>query len=128
MALLAIGSGIDESGLPLERALTALADEAEDPRQRELLSHLKSEVNAGSSFAKALGRHPREFSATYVAVIGAATISAFGMATSSTRIRRRLTMPGTAVAGRLAPLSSASAGGGSVSCWSPAPGPSLASW
>jgi general secretion pathway protein F len=48
-------AGLVGSGLPLERALTALADEAEDPRQRELLSHLKSEVNAGSSFARALG-------------------------------------------------------------------------
>jgi general secretion pathway protein F len=28
-------------------------------------------VNAGAPFAKALGQHPREFSATYMAVIGA---------------------------------------------------------
>jgi general secretion pathway protein F len=52
-------AGLVSSGLPLERALTALADEAEDPRQRELLSHLKSEVNAGSPFARALGTAPK---------------------------------------------------------------------
>ncbi len=46
-------AGLVGSGLPLERSLTALADEAEDPRQRELLSHLKSEVNAGSSLSRA---------------------------------------------------------------------------
>ena len=51
--------------------LTALADEAEDERQRELLAHLRSEVNAGSTFAKALGQFPREFADVYVAVVGA---------------------------------------------------------
>ena len=64
-------AGLVGSGLPLERSLTALADEAEDPRQRELLSHLKSEVNAGSSFARALGTAPREFDEVYRAVVAA---------------------------------------------------------
>ena len=47
-------AGLVGSGLPLERALTALTDEAEDPRQRELVAHLRAEVNAGSPFAQAL--------------------------------------------------------------------------
>lgn len=64
-------AGLVGSGLPLERALTALADEAEDPRQRELVAHLRSEVNAGSSFAKALGTAPREFDEIYRAVVAA---------------------------------------------------------
>ncbi|MFO1339697.1 MAG: type II secretion system inner membrane protein GspF [Burkholderiaceae bacterium] len=64
-------AGLVGSGLPLERALTALADEAEDPRQRELISHLKSEVNAGSSFARALASSPREFDDVYRAVVAA---------------------------------------------------------
>jgi general secretion pathway protein F len=64
-------AGLVGSGLPLERALTALADEAEDPRQRELVAHLRSEVNAGSSFAKALGTAPREFDDIYRAVVAA---------------------------------------------------------
>ena len=42
-------AGLLTAGLPLERALTVLGDEAEDSRLRELLAHLKSEVNAGSS-------------------------------------------------------------------------------
>ena len=33
-------AGLVGAGLPLERALTALADEAEQPRQRELIAHL----------------------------------------------------------------------------------------
>jgi len=64
-------AGLVSSGLPLERALTALTDEAEDERQRNLLASLRAEVNAGASFAKALGQHPREFSGIYTAVIGA---------------------------------------------------------
>lgn len=64
-------AGLVGSGLPLERALTALADEAEDERQRELLVHLRSEVNAGSPFARALGTAPREFDEVYRAVVAA---------------------------------------------------------
>ena len=64
-------AGLVSASLPLERALTALCDEAEDPRQRNLVAALRAEVNAGSSFAKALSQHGREFSPIYVAVIGA---------------------------------------------------------
>ncbi len=64
-------SGLVNAGLPLERALAALSDEAETPRQRDLVSALRTEVNAGAPFAKALSQHPREFSAIFTAVIGA---------------------------------------------------------
>jgi len=64
-------AGLVAAGLPLERALSALSDEAETPRQRDLVSALRTEVNAGAPFAKALAQHPREFSHIYVAVIGA---------------------------------------------------------
>jgi general secretion pathway protein F len=64
-------AGLVGAGLPLERALTALADEAEDPRQRELLAHLRAEVNGGSPFASALGNAPREFDDVYRAVVAA---------------------------------------------------------
>ena len=64
-------SGLVNSGLPIERALSALAEEADDPRQHQLLAALRAEVNAGSSFARALEQHPREFSDIFCAVIGA---------------------------------------------------------
>ena len=64
-------SGLVNAGLPLERALAALSDEAETPRQRDLVSALRTEVNAGAPFAKALSQHPREFSPIFTAVIGA---------------------------------------------------------
>ena len=64
-------AGLVGSGLPLERALTSLSDEAEDPRQRELVAHLRAEVNAGSPFAQALGSAPREFDDIYRGVVAA---------------------------------------------------------
>lgn len=59
------------SGLTLERALTALGEEADSEPQRRLVGALRAEVNAGSPFAKALARFPREFGEIYVAVVGA---------------------------------------------------------
>jgi general secretion pathway protein F len=64
-------AGLVSSGLPLERALTALSEESDDERQRNLVAALRAEVNGGTAFATALAQHPREFSATYCAVIGA---------------------------------------------------------
>ncbi len=64
-------AGLVGAGLPLERALTALSDEAEDPKQRELVAHLRSEVNGGSPFARALGSMPREFDEVYRGVVAA---------------------------------------------------------
>ncbi len=64
-------AGLVAAGLPLERALTALGDESDNPRQRELVAHLKSEVNAGSPFARALAGAPREFDDVYRAVVAA---------------------------------------------------------
>ncbi len=64
-------AGLVTSGLPLERALTALTEEAEREEERNLVASLRAEVNAGASFAKALSQHPREFSDIYMAVVNA---------------------------------------------------------
>ena len=64
-------AGLVASGLPLERALTALTDESEDEKQRNLVASLRAEVNGGSTFGRALAQHPNEFSAIYVGVIAA---------------------------------------------------------
>ena len=64
-------AGLVGSSLPLERSLSALADESDDVRQRNLIAALRSEVNAGSSLAKAMTLHPATFSPVYTAVIAA---------------------------------------------------------
>ena len=104
--------GWSGSGLPLERALTALSDEAEDPRQRELVAHLRSEVNAGNAFAKALSTSPREFDDVYRAVVAAGETSGhLGIVLEKladdleerqaleSQADRRLALPGHRVAG-----------------------------
>ena len=64
-------AGLVASGLPLERALTAMTDEADSEAQRHLVAALRAEDNTGASFGRALGQHPREFSEIYTAVISA---------------------------------------------------------
>lgn len=64
-------AGLVGAGLPLERALASLAEEAESPAERELLAALRAEVNAGAPLARALQAYPREFPEVYVAVVGA---------------------------------------------------------
>ena len=64
-------AGLVSSGLPLERALSSLADEAERENEHQLVATLRAEVNGGSTFARALAQHPQEFSGIFVAVIGA---------------------------------------------------------
>ena len=64
-------AGLVVSGLPLERALASLSSEAESEAERNLVADLRAEVNSGSTFARALAQHPREFSVIYVAVVGA---------------------------------------------------------
>ena len=58
------------AGLPLERTLSALSEEADTPAKRDLLAQVRAEVNAGAPLAQALAMHPREFDELYVAVIG----------------------------------------------------------
>ena len=57
------------AGLPLERALTSLIDEASTPAHRDLIAALRAEVNAGVALGKALANHPDEFTELYIAVI-----------------------------------------------------------
>jgi general secretion pathway protein F len=64
-------AGLVSSGLPLERALSSLSDEAQGEGERHLVASLRAEVNAGATFARALGQHPGEFSSIFIAVIGA---------------------------------------------------------
>jgi general secretion pathway protein F len=59
------------AGLPIERALTVLGDEAPDKRQQNLLAALRAQINGGASLAKALAEHPREFDDTFRAVVAA---------------------------------------------------------
>jgi general secretion pathway protein F len=64
-------AGLVSSGLPIERALSALAEESEHDKQRQLMAAIRAEVNSGSSLGRALCMHPDEFPAIDRAVIAA---------------------------------------------------------
>lgn len=64
-------AGLVGAGLTLERALSSLGEEAEQPRLQMLMAALRAEVNAGAPFAKSLAQHPREFDEIFCAVVAA---------------------------------------------------------
>jgi general secretion pathway protein F len=57
------------AGLPLERALSALGEQADNAKQGELIEQLRAEVNAGAPLAQAMAMYTREFNERYLAVI-----------------------------------------------------------
>jgi general secretion pathway protein F len=61
------------SGMPLDQALAAVAEQADYPGAVRLLGAIRDQVAAGESFAGALSRFPRTFSPLYrgLAAVGA---------------------------------------------------------
>lgn len=64
-------AGLVSSGLPIERALSALSEESAQDKQRHLMAAIRAEVNSGSSLGSALAMHPGEFPSIDRAVIAA---------------------------------------------------------
>ncbi|MGA8050889.1 MAG: type II secretion system inner membrane protein GspF [Burkholderiales bacterium] len=60
-----------ESGLTIEQSLTALAEEASEPKTRDLLAGVKAELAAGLSLAGAMGSYESSFPDFYRALIRA---------------------------------------------------------
>ncbi|MBW8310615.1 MAG: type II secretion system inner membrane protein GspF [Rhizobium sp.] len=58
-----------ESGLTMEQSLDALLGQAEQPRTREVLAGIKSEVTSGHSLSAALGAHAASFPEFYRALV-----------------------------------------------------------
>ncbi|PUA41405.1 type II secretion system protein F [Pseudomonas protegens] len=60
-----------QAGVPLLQAFDIIAEGFEQPLMRHLLASLKREIEAGSSLASALRRHPRHFDALYCNLVDA---------------------------------------------------------
>jgi general secretion pathway protein F len=58
-----------ESGLTVERALSALIEQAPDARTRDVLAGVKAEISAGLPLAAAMGAYGRSFPEFYCALI-----------------------------------------------------------
>ncbi|OGH63272.1 MAG: type II secretion system protein GspF [Candidatus Lindowbacteria bacterium RIFCSPLOWO2_12_FULL_62_27] len=63
-----------DAGLPLLRALTILQDQAENPKLKELITTLSSDIQSGSSFSDALSKHKRVFQPLYYNMVKAGEI------------------------------------------------------
>jgi type IV pilus assembly protein PilC len=63
-----------DAGLPLVQALDIIATQADNAAFRNVLSQVKSRVEAGSTFADALGEHPKVFDVLFVQLVRAGEI------------------------------------------------------
>jgi len=64
-------SSLLSAGLPLNEALSALADQAERAYVRHLVSTIRADVVSGQSLSGALSQHPRDFPDIYRALVSA---------------------------------------------------------
>jgi type IV pilus assembly protein PilC len=60
-----------DAGLPLVQCLEILGEQEEDRNFREIIHGVRTDVEAGSSLAEAMRKHPRAFSNLYVSMIAA---------------------------------------------------------
>lgn len=60
-----------KAGIPLTETLAALVEQTENERLRTIVGHLRQQVNEGSSYADALGQHPKVFPELYVNMVRA---------------------------------------------------------
>ena len=58
-----------DAGLPLERALAAIAEQSEHPRTRAVLAQIRSDILEGKSLAQALAGAPAVFNSLYRSLV-----------------------------------------------------------
>src|SRR5262252_4944004 len=63
---------LTRSGMPLDQALAAVAEQADDPRATKVFTALRAQVAAGEPLAAALSRWPRTFSELYRGLVAVA--------------------------------------------------------
>jgi type IV pilus assembly protein PilC len=63
-----------DAGLPLVQALDIIGTQADNPAFRKVLLAVKARVEAGSTFADALGEHPKVFDELFVQLVRAGEI------------------------------------------------------
>jgi general secretion pathway protein F len=59
------------SGMPLDQALAAVAEQADDARAAKIATELRAQVAAGEALPAALARYPRAFSPLYRGLVAA---------------------------------------------------------
>ena len=62
---------LTQSGMPLDQALAAVAEQADDPRAAKIVAALRANVASGEALPAALARYPRTFSPLSRGLVGA---------------------------------------------------------
>ena len=60
-----------QSGMPLDQALAAVAEQADDARAANIVAAVRTQLAAGEALPDALARYPRTFSPLYRGLVGA---------------------------------------------------------
>jgi type IV pilus assembly protein PilC len=63
------------AGISIRQAIEGIADQAENPRFREILLQIKRDVESGKPFSEALSKHPKVFNSLYVNMVKASEMS-----------------------------------------------------
>jgi type IV pilus assembly protein PilC len=63
-----------DAGLPLVQCLEILINQQDNKSFQKVLGDVKTDVESGSTFAKALGKHPKVFDQLYVALVAAGEV------------------------------------------------------
>jgi type IV pilus assembly protein PilC len=63
-----------DAGLPLVQCLDILGSQESNPTFKKVIMTVKSDVEAGSTFAEALGKHPKVFDRLYVSLVAAGEV------------------------------------------------------
>ncbi|HEY5995993.1 MAG TPA: type II secretion system F family protein [Candidatus Deferrimicrobiaceae bacterium] len=63
-----------DAGLPLVQCLEILGSQQENPAFKKIVFKVKEDVEGGSTFADALGKHPRFFDELFVNLVGAGEV------------------------------------------------------
>jgi type II secretory pathway component PulF len=60
---------LSASGVPIVKSLNVLMEQLNDPRARRILTDIRESVRGGSTFADALGKHPRVFPKLMISMV-----------------------------------------------------------
>lgn len=60
-----------DAGLPLVQCLEILGEQEDNPRFAQIIDQTRADVEAGSSLAEAMGKHPKAFNNLFVSMIAA---------------------------------------------------------
>ncbi len=63
-----------DAGLPLVQCLQILGDQSENTSLKRVVNAVRNEVESGSTFAEALGKHPKIFDNLYVNLVAAGEV------------------------------------------------------